>query len=66
MVGAIKALCKERGIQNLNELEKMSGIGINTVYRWDETSPGIDRVSKVAATLGVTVDELLREDKGEN
>ena len=54
----IKRLCAERGI-SLNDLEQMTGIGKNTIYRWDEHSPGIDMVLKVAKTLGVTVEELL-------
>lgn len=63
MLNKIKELCKERGIQNLNELEAMSGIGRNTIYRWDEASPSVDRAAKVAAVLGCTVDELLRGDE---
>lgn len=54
----IKRLCTERGI-SLNDLEEMSGIGKNTIYRWGEHSPGIDKVLKVAKTLGVTVEQLL-------
>ena len=63
MLKKIKALCEARGIRSLNELEEKSGIGKNTVYKWDETRPSVDRAAKVAATLGVTVDELLRETK---
>lgn len=54
----IKRLCAERGI-SLNDLEQMTGIGKNTIYRWDEHSPGIDKVLKVAKSLGVTVEQLL-------
>lgn len=54
----IKKLCGERGI-SLNDLEKMIGVGKNTICRWDRHSPGIDKVLKVAKLFGVTVEELL-------
>ena len=63
MVSKIRALCADRGIRSLNVLEEMSGIGKNTVYRWDENRPNIDNAAKVAATLGVTLDELLQDEK---
>lgn len=54
----IKILCGKRGI-SLNDLEELAGIGKNTIYRWNEKSPGIDKVMKVAKVLGVTIEELL-------
>lgn len=61
MIDRIKALCKERGI-SFNELEELAGIGKNTVYRWGTIMPSADKLSRVAKVLGVTTEELLRED----
>ena len=58
----IRELCSEKGI-SLNQLEKAAGIGTNTVYRWAESPPGVDKVQKVAAVLGVTVDYLLNHNE---
>ena len=61
LVHNIKERCKERRI-SLNEVERLAGIGKNTIYRWDKNRPSIDRVLKVAAVLGVTAAELLKEE----
>lgn len=47
---------------SLNQLEEMAGIGKNTIYRWNDSLPGIDKVQKVAQVLGVTLDELLAKE----
>ena len=57
----IKRLCGQMGI-SLNQLEEMAGIGKNTIYRWNSSLPGIDKVQKVAEVLGVTLDELLAKE----
>lgn len=62
MFDRIKALCKERGI-SISELEERTGLGKNTVYRWGTIMPSADKLSRVAKALGVTTEELLREDK---
>lgn len=62
MFDRIKALCKERGI-SISELEERTGLGKNTVYRWGTIMPSADKLSRVAKALGVTTEDLLREDK---
>lgn len=62
MFDRINALCKERGI-SISELEERTGLGKNTVYRWGTIMPSADKLSRVAKALGVTTEELLREDK---
>ena len=57
----IKAIAKGKGM-SLRQLEEAAGIAQNTVSRWDENKPSVDKVKKVADALGVTVDELLREE----
>ena len=43
----IKLLAKQRGI-TLKELASKVGIGENSLYRWDKTSPQSDKLQKVA------------------
>lgn len=54
----IKSIISERGIST-RSLEKETGIGENTIWRWDKHSPSIDKVKAVADYLGVTIDELV-------
>ena len=61
MLENIKAICKQKGLSIL-QLEQNAGLAANTVYRWKENMPSVDKVKRVADVLGVTVDELLRED----
>mgnify|MGYP002622653232 CR=1 FL=1 len=64
MVAKIKRLCKERNM-TLKDLEDLlfPGVKGQIIGRWDENRPSVDRVKAVAEALGVTVDELLREDE---
>lgn len=59
MLENIKAIAKGKGL-SLRQLEETAGIGQNTISRWDENKPSVDKVKKVADVLGVTVDELLK------
>ena len=60
MVSKIKTLCKARKI-TIGSLEDRIGLAKNSVYRWDQNKPSVDRVKAVADYFGVTVDELLKE-----
>lgn len=44
-------------------LEKEAGLGMNTLVKWDRSSPSIDRVAAVADVLGVTIDELVGREE---
>ena len=61
MLDKIKALCKNEGI-SVSQLEQLMGFGSKAIYKWDEQTPGIDRVKKVADHFGVSVDYLLSDD----
>ncbi len=61
MLENIKTICKAKGI-SIRQLEQEAGIASNTIARWDENKPSYDKVKKVAIVLGVTMDELTRED----
>lgn len=61
----IKSICESKGM-SLRQLEQEAGLALNTISRWEKNKPSIDKVKKVADTLGVTMDELLREEEDDD
>ena len=61
MVNKIKSLAKERGL-TIMQVEEQCNIGKKSIYNWDTSQPAVDKVKRVADLLGVTVDELLKEE----
>ena len=61
MLHKIKELCKERGI-TIAELERQADLVPKTMAKWDENKPSVDKVYRVARSLGVTIEELLPDD----
>lgn len=57
----IRALCRERKI-SVAQLEEKTEIGKNSIYDWNRVNPSVDKVKRVADVLGVSIDELLREE----
>ena len=53
----IEELCKEQGT-NVSKLERDCGLANATIRRWKESSPSVDKLTKVADCLGVTLDYL--------
>lgn len=67
MVENIKRLCSAQGL-TIQQLEAKAGIPAGTIGRWGKDGkymPAVDKVKKAADVLGVTVDELLREEARE-
>lgn len=64
MLKRIKSICESKGM-SLRQLEQEAGLALNTISRWEKNKPSIDKVKKVAGTLGVTMDELLREEEAD-
>ncbi|EAE1298263.1 XRE family transcriptional regulator [Listeria monocytogenes] len=58
IVDRIKSLCHKRDI-SLNDLENELNFGKNSIYRWKERNPSIDKVDKVASYFNVSTDFLL-------
>lgn len=56
----ITSLCKKHGV-SIARLEREARIGNGTVARWDEGSPRVDSLKKVAEYFGVTVNDLLAD-----
>ena len=57
LVGKIKELCASRGI-TIKELERTTGLGNGTIRRWDDSSPALEKVIKVADYFDISVDML--------
>ena len=60
-VQKIKELCDARGL-NFSQLEKAVGLGNGTIGKWKDSSPRVDGAKRVADFLGVTIDELVKEE----
>ncbi|MEH6974960.1 helix-turn-helix domain-containing protein [Bacillus sp. JJ675] len=65
IVERVKKLAKEHKI-SLAELERKTKLSNGTIRRWDEKTPGIDKVQKVADYFNVSVDYLLGRTEKEN
>ena len=61
MVSNIKRICRERNIK-LRELERRADFPRGSVYKWDTHTPNITKVKAVADILGVTIDDLIKEE----
>ncbi|MED1539125.1 MULTISPECIES: helix-turn-helix domain-containing protein [Bacillus] len=66
IVDVIKQLCQKKDI-SISRLEEEMGFGKNSLYRWKERQPSIDKVQKVADYFDVSIDFLLgRNNKTDN
>lgn len=61
IVDRIQLTVKERG-SSLKQLERDCGIGNGTIRRWEEQSPRLDILEKVANFLQVSLDYLVYGD----
>ena len=62
MVDAIKALCDQHNT-TIKSLERSLGFGNGTIARWDESSPAINKVLKVAEYFNVDVYTVIYGEK---
>ena len=58
MVETIRMLCDLKGI-SINKLEKECGLSTSTVNKWDNNTPSVDKIEKVANYFGVTIDYIV-------
>lgn len=58
LVKKIKSLCDDKKV-TVAELERKSGISNGQIRRWDNSSPKIENIQKVADYFNVSVDYLL-------
>ena len=61
----IRQLCTEKGI-SLWALERELGLGNGSIAKWESRSPRVENLKLVADYFGVTVDDLLYENTGED
>lgn len=55
----IKNLCKKSGI-SIKQLEINLNFGNGTIYKWDEVSPSVANLQKVAKYFKVSLDYLVK------
>lgn len=60
MVNKIKELAKNKGV-SITELEKQAGISHGAIGKWETSKPLAENLQKVAAVLGVKIEDLLGE-----
>ncbi|MFT8425649.1 MAG: helix-turn-helix transcriptional regulator [Liquorilactobacillus sp.] len=58
ILGRIKKLADEQKM-SLVEIEEKSGLAKNAIYKLDRQTPRVDKIEKIASTLGTSVDYLL-------
>lgn len=58
LVENIRALAAAKGM-TLKDVGKESGVGENSIYRWEKTEPKLSTLRKVAEVLGVDYKILL-------
>lgn len=54
----IRELCDEREIP-IYELERQAGIGNSVIRKWNESSPNLATLLKVAKVLDVKLEDLI-------
>lgn len=58
IIDRIKELCDQRKI-SIAELERKTDLSNSSIRKWDERTPGIDKVERVANYFDVSIDYLL-------
>lgn len=58
----IYRLAKERGI-SVKALEEATGLGNGTIGKWKTLKPNLGNLEKVAAYLGVSVVDIIKESE---
>ena len=59
----VKRICEEKGI-SVGKIEKDLQLSNGSICKWNDNEPGIRKVQKVADYLGVSIEELLADEKG--
>ena len=57
IVENIRQICRAKGLQ-IVRLESECGFARSTIRRWDNVSPSIDKIIRVADVLDCSIDEL--------
>ena len=62
MYDNVRRKAKEAGI-SINSIEKLTGLSIGSICKWNTVSPTASSLLKVANVLNTSVDELLRPEQ---
>ncbi|MCR5810006.1 MAG: helix-turn-helix domain-containing protein [Lachnospiraceae bacterium] len=62
MVERIRDLASQKST-NIKNIEISVGLGNGTIRRWDEVSPSVEKLLKVADFLNVSMDYLVKGEK---
>ncbi len=65
MLEKIKKLAAEMNL-SVTSLEATLGFGNGTIGKWGKVSPTAENLKKVADFLGVSMDELMSDEGGED
>jgi hypothetical protein len=57
----IKLLCKERKVP-ISKMERELSFPRGYIFQWGKIEPGVQKVKKVADYLGVSIEELIKEE----
>ena len=57
MFDRIRQLCREKGV-SMSTVEKDCGLGENSIFKWKNSMPSVEKVAKVAQYFGVSIDYL--------
>jgi len=58
----IKKICEEKKV-SVAYVEKTAGLGNGAIGKWNDSSPTVDNLQKVARVLKVSVSRLLKEEQ---
>lgn len=62
MYDTIKEICKEHHV-SVSSLERKAGVGNGTITKWNENSPSLDNLQKVADALDIKVTTLINRSR---
>ena len=58
----VEKLCSRKQM-SVTKLERELGFGVNTIRKWETSSPTVANLQKVAKYFNVTIDSLLKPIK---
>lgn len=59
----LRMIMEEKNISSGQIIRKLK-LGVNTLYRWEQFFPRVEKIMQIADYLGVSVDELLIGKEG--
>lgn len=60
----IKEACQQQGL-SIRSLEQQAGLSNGSISKWVESSPTVDSLTAVTKVLGITMDDLCKDEQAE-